>query len=308
VCEPWPRGSTTSGGDTGHILSENTGKVRKEWWESFESCYVQQIDSSVKKLHTLYSYRKCEKLIWQQPGKSNSTSSVARLPCWIIKNAKVWESSDLSSADIFILRAQQAIPFWCRFANNRHFSLIALSQCRNCGDAIDAKTYVGLLWSAATRTIAWHVDEITLVEQMSIRVALSWSFLWACSTGLPQSREGSSSYIPARKFVLFLLKQQPRHWTQMVPNKHFGFLLLCVKLHMMFERTRVLKDGKIWFEIEWIVTSAETCSRRNLKMRPDQKITAAIYDSKHAWFFLTYINDLYSCSFKKYYTPIWFGS
>jgi len=26
-------------------------------------------------------------------------------------------------------------------------------------------------------------------------------------------------------------------------------------------------------------------------MRPDQKITAAIYDRKHAWFFLTYITD-----------------
>jgi len=48
-------------------------------------------------------------------------------------------------------------------------------------------------------------------------------FRSACSTGLPQSQQGSSSYIPAWKFVLLLLKQQPRHWSQMVPKKTLAF-------------------------------------------------------------------------------------
>ena len=33
-------------------------------------------------------------------------------------------------------------------------------------------------------------------------------------------------------------------------QQNFGFLLLCAKMHMKFERTRLIKDGKGRFEIE----------------------------------------------------------
>jgi len=43
----------------GHIFPEEYGTVQtKERWGNFESCHVQQTDSSVKKPHTLLSYRK----------------------------------------------------------------------------------------------------------------------------------------------------------------------------------------------------------------------------------------------------------
>jgi len=41
-------------------------------------------------------------------------------------------------------------------------------------------------------------------------------------------------------------------------QKNYGFLLLWVKLHIKFERTRLLKDGKSKFEIEWNSTIAES--------------------------------------------------
>jgi len=62
------------------------------------------------------------------------------------------------------------------------------------------------------------------LSRWDIRVAPFWSFCEPVQAKvLPQSREGSSSYIPAWKFVLFLLKQQPRHWSQMVPKKTMAF-------------------------------------------------------------------------------------
>jgi len=205
------------------------------------------------------------------------------------------------------MRAQQAVPFCCRFANNRHFPLKALSQCRNCGDTIDAKTHVGVSWSVATREFARHVDEITLVVQMSIYVALFRSFCEPVQPRLPQSRERFRLTFLHWSLFCSCWNSSPDTEVRWCPKK-LWLLLLCVKLHMKFERTRLLKDGKRRFETEWHATSAESCSCRNLKMRPDQKTTAAIYDSKHTWFFLTYMNDVYSCSFKKYYTPIWFKS
>ena len=119
--------------------------------------------------------------------------------------------------DIFILmRTQQATPFCCRFANNRRFSLTALSQCRNCGDTIDAK-----------RT-CWFVVVSSNTEDCATR----W---WdhngltdgSCNASLLNQRCPThgriSSYIPALKFVFFLLKQSPRHWRQMVPKKTLAF-------------------------------------------------------------------------------------
>ena len=133
-------------------------------------------------------------------------------------------------------------------------------------------------------------------------------FLWACSSqGFAPVMGRISSTSLHWSLFCSCWNSSPDTEVRWCPKK-LWLLLLCVKLHMKFERTRLLKDGKRRFETEWHATSAESCSCRNLKMRPDQKTTAAIYDSKHTWFFLTYMNDVYSCSFKKYYTPIWFTS
>ena len=74
------------------------------------------------------------------------------------------------------------------------------------------KAHVAMSWSVATRKIARHVDKITMVEQIG-----------SCNASLLNHRCPThgriSSYIPALKFVFFLLKQSPRHWRQMVPQK-----------------------------------------------------------------------------------------
>jgi len=191
------------------------------------------------------------KTIWQQPGKSNSCSSVVRLPCWIIKNVIVPEFSDLSSADIFILmRAQQAVLFCCRFPNNRHFSLIALIQCRNCGDAIDAKTHVSVSWSVATREIARHVDEITLVWADEYLRCIVSKFLWACSSQgfAPVMGRISSTFLHWSLFCS-CWNSHPDTEVRWCPKK-LWLLLLYAEMHMKFERTRLLKVGKRRFEID----------------------------------------------------------
>ena len=159
------------------------------------------------------------------------------------------------------MKAQQATPL-AAYLQIIDFSLTALSQCRYCGDTIDAKTtcrYVVVGSNTEDCATRWwdHND---------------WTD-GSCNASLLNQRCPThgriSSYIPALKFVFFQLKQSPRHWRQMLPKKNFGFLLLCAKMHMKFERTRLLKDGKRRFEIEWNATSAESRSRRNLKMWPD---------------------------------------
>jgi len=144
--------------------------------------------------------------------------------------------------------------------------------------------------------------------QMSLCVALSWSFLWACSTKVAPVMGEISSLHSCIDVCFVPVETAAPTLNSDGAQKNFGFLLLCASCIWNSNELVCSKMEKRPFEIEWNVTSAESCSHRNLKMRPDQKITADIYDSKHAWFFLTYINDIYSCSFKKYYTPIWFGS
>ena len=168
--DPYPVGSTTSGGDAVHILPKQYREVQTK--KNFESCYVQQTDSSVKKLHTLNLIENV---------KSNLTATrneyLMLFSCATAlldkqeRSLSVRESSDMTLNIFILMRAQQATPL-AAYLQIIDFSLTALSQCRHCGDTIDAKTHVGVSWLVATRKIARHVDEITLVEKMSICVTL----------------------------------------------------------------------------------------------------------------------------------------
>jgi len=71
-------------------------------------------------------------------------------------------------------------------------------------------------------------------------------FWWACSTRVAPLTGEISSYIPALKFVLFPLKQWPRHWSQMVPNKTLAFCccaLRCISNSNELVCSKMEKEG-----------------------------------------------------------------
>jgi len=103
------------------------------------------------------------------------------------------------------------------------FSLIALSQCRNCGDTIDAKStcrYVVVGSNTEACATRWW-DHIGWADEYGRR-DVSRRTVSLFNQGCP-THGRISSYIPALKFVFFLLKQSPRHWRQMVPKKTLAF-------------------------------------------------------------------------------------
>jgi len=71
-------------------------------------------------------------------------------------------------------------------------------------------------------------------------------FWWACSTRVAPLTGEISSYIPALKFVLFPLKQWPRHWSQIVPNKTLAFCccaLRCIWNSNELVCSKIEKEG-----------------------------------------------------------------
>jgi len=164
------------------------------------------------------------------------------------------------------------------------------------------KEHVGLSWSAATQEIARHVDEVTLVDRWVFALHCLEVFCEPVQPRLPQSRERFRRYIPALMFVLFLLKQQPRHWRQVVPKKTLAFCccaLSCIWNSKELVCSKMEKVGSKSNE----TLQVQSCSRRSLKMRPhcygrtkldmpalkphDNFVLPYIDESKHTWFFLT---------------------
>jgi len=72
----------------------------------------------------------------------------------------------------------------------------------------------------------------------------------------PHSRGRSSPYISALEFSFIPVETAAPTLKSDGAQLNLGFLLLCVKLHMKFERTPLLKDVGRRFAIEWNVTSA----------------------------------------------------
>jgi len=96
-----------------------------------------------------------------------------------------------------------------------------------------------------------------------------WKFLWACSTKVAPLT-GKIFAVHFCIGVCFIPVETAAPTLKSDGAQlNFDFLLLCEKLHMKFERTPLLKDVTRRFAIEWNVTSAESCSRRNLKMRSE---------------------------------------